>query len=115
VPQFKLIVFSDPLPGRDDEYNDWYDNTHLADALTLPGFKSAQRFKTGDMDRDAPCRYAAIYEVEAASLDEAVATARSAERFPMTDAIDLSTAYPIPLTPLGPVRYRDAAPAPAQS
>jgi hypothetical protein len=25
-----MIVFTSPVEGREDEYNDWYDNTHLA-------------------------------------------------------------------------------------
>lgn len=101
---FKLIVFSDCIEGREDEYNDWYNGIHLNDALTLPGFKSAQRFRTGRMDRDAPCGFAAIYDIEAESIEDAISSARSAEKFKTTDAIDLTTAYAIPLIPITTVR-----------
>lgn len=104
MPLFKLIVFSNPVKGKEDEYNDWYNNVHLNDALTLPGFKSAQRFKTDRMDRDAPCGFAAIYDIEAESIEDAIASARSAEKFQTTDAIDLTTAYAIPLVPITTVR-----------
>ena len=56
-----LMVLTRPVAGREAEYNDWYTNTHLADVLKVPGFKSAQRFtlaKAGDADWD----YLAIYE-----------------------------------------------------
>jgi len=39
-----LIVFTNPVEGRDDEYNDWYTNTHLPDVLKIPGITGAQRF-----------------------------------------------------------------------
>ena len=39
-----LIVMSDAVEGRDDEYNDWYDRVHLADVLALPGFVAARRY-----------------------------------------------------------------------
>lgn len=104
MPQFKLIVFSDPVKGREDDYHEWYNDTHLRDILTLPGFRTAQRFQTRRMERDAPCGFAAIYDIEAESIDAAIAVARSSETFPTTDAIDLTTVYAIPLVPITPVR-----------
>lgn len=38
-------VHSNPVPGREDEYNDWYTNQHLSDVLASPGFVAAQRFE----------------------------------------------------------------------
>jgi hypothetical protein len=106
MPLFKLIVFLDPVEGRDDEFNEWYDNQHVPDALSIPCFRSGQRFKTGPtyMDRDAPCQYAALYEIEADSLDEALeAASDGTARFPVSDGVDLASAHAYPLTPLGPV------------
>jgi len=68
MPMFKLLVISDAVKGREDECNDWYNTTRLADALALPGFKSAQRFMTGRYDKDAPCGFTALCDVEADSL-----------------------------------------------
>jgi hypothetical protein len=31
------------MPGREDEFNLWYDPTHLPDVLKLPGFVSARQ------------------------------------------------------------------------
>lgn len=42
--RFKMLVFSQPFPGREDEFNEWYTGRHLGDICALPGFTSAQRF-----------------------------------------------------------------------
>lgn len=63
---YKFLVLSNPVEGREDEYNTWYDNTHLADVLKVDGFVAAQRFSAVPMEgADQPYRYMAIYEIEA--------------------------------------------------
>ncbi len=37
MAKYNLIALTNPLEGRDDEFNDWYTNVHLADVLKLPG------------------------------------------------------------------------------
>ncbi len=46
-----LVVMSNPAPGKEQEYNDWYTNVHLGDVLKVPGIVSAQRFKLDDKQR----------------------------------------------------------------
>ena len=41
---YLVLVMSDPVDGRDDEYNQWYEHTHLDEVLVTAGFTSAQRF-----------------------------------------------------------------------
>jgi hypothetical protein len=64
----RLIVFSNPTPGQDDEYNDWYNNIHLAEVVEIPGFVAAQRFElSGDQLDGFPTsehRYLSIYEFD---------------------------------------------------
>ena len=48
MQRFMLTVFSNPTAGDDDAYNDWYNNTHLKDVLSIPGIEKAQRFRTVD-------------------------------------------------------------------
>ncbi len=69
--KFIQIVFSNPLPGRDDEFNEWYDNVHIPELLAVPGMLSAQRYEIRDaeiyhMEGGAvpEHRYALIYEME---------------------------------------------------
>src|SRR5690606_19186746 len=55
VKNYAYVVLSNPVPGRDQEYNDWYSNRHLADVVAVPGFVSAQRFRLVDPEaEDAP-------------------------------------------------------------
>lgn len=87
------VVHSNPVEGREDEYNDWYNNQHIPDVLAVPGFVAAQRFKVDDIPRNAsaPHRYLALYEIEGdssaalAALGEAVAGGMH-----MSDAMDRS-------------------------
>lgn len=44
VETYYLLVFSNPIAGRDDEYNKWYDGRHLTDVTSVPGFVSGQRY-----------------------------------------------------------------------
>ncbi|MBT3333461.1 MAG: hypothetical protein HOK21_18010 [Rhodospirillaceae bacterium] len=85
-----LVVLTNPVPGKEDEFNEWYSNIHLQEICQLSGFKSAQRFKLGDaqMGPDGAHRYLAIYEIDgdpAAAL-EALKAARP--DLNMTDALD---------------------------
>ena len=43
--QYRLIALSKPVEGKEQEFHDWYDNTHIPQILALPGFTAAQRFK----------------------------------------------------------------------
>lgn len=84
-----LVVLSDAVPGREDEYNDWYTGTHLREIVETPGFVAAQRFRlVSPSDDPAPHSYLAIYEIEG-DLDEAreALAAGSASRGPVPDAM----------------------------
>lgn len=75
------VVKTNPVEGREEEYNDWYNSRHIPDVLNVPGFVAAQRFTLEDLPKNetAPYRYLALYEIEGdpakalATLGEAVA------------------------------------------
>ena len=48
--KFIQIVYSNPLQGRDDEFNVWYDNVHVPQLLAVPGMLSAQRYNLLDSE-----------------------------------------------------------------
>lgn len=60
------VLRSNPVSGRDDDYNEWYQNRHLADVLAIPGFVSAQRYRLAENPRNrrATYRYMVVYELE---------------------------------------------------
>ncbi len=63
MKDYTYVVRSNPVPGRDADYNRWYTEEHLADVVSVPGFVSAQRFRIVDPQADgAPQQtYMAIY------------------------------------------------------
>jgi hypothetical protein len=70
--RYTWIVLTNPAQGREDEYNAWYTDTHLADLLRCPGIVSAQRLVATPQQRPGaavPYRYMAQYEIETDDLD----------------------------------------------
>lgn len=77
-----ILTFSEPVEGREEEYERWYEGQHLSDIRGVPGFTAARRFEVvpSDMSLGSPPPKAkvAVYEVEgdvesaAARLGEAM-------------------------------------------
>jgi hypothetical protein len=53
------------LWAGEDEYNNWYNNVHLDDVVSLPGFVRAQRFRLDEPSK-FEYRHLAIYEIKTA-------------------------------------------------
>jgi hypothetical protein len=108
-----LVVFSNPHPGQDDEYNRWYTDEHLADVLAVPGFVAAQRYSFAS-PAGAPApewNYLALYEIAADQVDEAFPAlyARAADgRMPISPALDVEN---ISMTPYRPIAVKAKAEA----
>lgn len=69
---YQLLVFTNPAEGRDDDFHDWYENTHLDDVLRTAGFvRSAQRWSVDvQVGLPMPNTHLAIYEAEGDSAQE---------------------------------------------
>lgn len=92
MPSYNLIALTNAKPGRDDEFNEWYDTVHLADVLELPGVKAAQRFRLSEIQHregQMPWGYMAVYEIETDDLGQTLSALRRASG---TDAMPLSPA-----------------------
>jgi hypothetical protein len=92
--RYVFAVQSNPVAGREDEYNDWYSNRHLPDLLAMPGVVSARRFALADRQVRSevpPFGYLALYEIETddvqSFIDELNARART-ESMPISSALD---------------------------
>lgn len=85
-----MIVFTSPVEGREEEYNDWYDNTHLPEFLALPGVVSGKRFRLSPSGPKAKQSYVAIYELsdDPASVLKAMNAAITGGSMHMSDALD---------------------------
>lgn len=88
-----MIVFTSPVEGREDEYNDWYDHTHLAEFTALPGVVSGQRYKASPTGPGTKTSYAAIYELDGDPADviKAMNAAIKSGEMHMSDALDGSS------------------------
>lgn len=49
-----LLAMTNPLPGKDAEFNDWYDNTAYPTYKSLPGLVPLGRFKAVDVPKMFP-------------------------------------------------------------
>jgi hypothetical protein len=93
MARHNLVVFTNPVEGREDEYNQWYTNVHLRDVLKIPGIVGAQRFRRSEIQRDDgpfPWGYLAIYECDtddARSVIAELKARRGTELMRMTDAL----------------------------
>lgn len=95
-----LVALTNPAEGREDDYNDWYDNTHLKDVLEVPGFVSAQRFRLSGAQRmeNPPYKYMAIYEIETDDIQQTIGAlcARSGTALlPISDALHAKRDAPV--------------------
>ena len=88
--RYVLQVNSKPLAGREDEYNDWYDNTHIKDVLSLPGFNACTRY-VHEKPGETP-RHIALYEVETDDPDALAKSLTDAiPNMTMSDSFDIRT------------------------
>ena len=109
-----LVVLTNPVVGRDDDFDDWYTNIHTRDALRYRGSIAQQRFVLADEQvQQFPggrfgSRYLALYEVFDAArfVQEHVDNAQTT-RMVVEDSIDISRLDDFHYYPL---QYRDKAP-----
>ena len=61
-----VVVLTEPNVGRDEEYNEYYENRHIDEVLESTGWLSGQRFKLSEeIGAKCPLPYLAVYEAEA--------------------------------------------------
>jgi hypothetical protein len=71
--RYVMLVLANPVPGLENQFNDWYNMTHLGDLLQLPGWVGAQRFRIVSNLNPRPTKegyrhgYLAIWDQEGAS------------------------------------------------
>ncbi|MDB5686777.1 MAG: hypothetical protein JWR77_1366, partial [Rhizorhabdus sp.] len=108
-----LVVLTNAIPGRDADFNDWYDNIHTRDALRFRGSIAQQRFiLAADQVQDYPggfvSRYLALYEVfDAARFSQEHVDNALTTRMVVEDSIDISRLDDFHYYPLA---FRDKAP-----
>ena len=62
-----LVVMMEVDPADDEVFNKWYDEEHLPERMSIPGYISARRFRLedgDDLNRGGVLRYLCIWELE---------------------------------------------------
>lgn len=93
MPRYKLIVMSNPVEGRDDEFNRWYDDVHLGDVFKVAGVIGAERYRLRD---NGKWRYLAIYEMDCddpAAVEEELGKRAGTDVMMISDAFDMSSVF----------------------
>ena len=94
---YNQLVFADPVPGKEDEFNRWYDNQHEPDVVAAPGFVSAQRYVVSGTqlgDKQPPTQYFVMYKIVSGDLAADFAEyARRAPKMQMSSAFGESFGY----------------------
>jgi hypothetical protein len=91
-----LLAFTNPVVGREEEFNRWYDERHVPDLLAVPGFVSAQRFSLTDATGQGRpgWTHLALYELDTDDPNALMAEVRSrlgTEAMPVSDTLDPTT------------------------
>lgn len=59
-----FMAFISPAEGREAEFNEWYEGTHMPDCLGIEGIESARRYRLHRAEiGTAPASYVTIYEL----------------------------------------------------
>ena len=84
------MVRSNPKPGQETTFNNWYTDVHLPEVLCIQGFLSAQRFilNEAQVQPDQTQSYLAIYEIDTNHVPDTLDQLRKATWLNMSDAID---------------------------
>jgi len=90
------FALSNPVPGREEEFNRWYGTDHMTHTVLIPGILAGQRFRrlegpwpSGKHD------YLTIWEMDDPAYALAqLAQARGTDAMPISPSVDMSTVQP---------------------
>ncbi|MGY1772448.1 hypothetical protein [Blastococcus sp. SYSU D00813] len=90
-----FIAYSSAVPGREAEYEEWYEQVHVPDVrAAIPSVTAVHRYKRVDLTGgEAAPRYIAVYELgdpDVATAAAQLGAAGAEGRLRMTDAIDMT-------------------------
>lgn len=75
-----LIALTNAVEGREDEFNEWYNTTHLREVCNIPGIVGAKRYRLAGSQAASTqksWKYAATYDIE---VDDMSAVAEELKR-----------------------------------
>ncbi len=96
MARYIMTVRSNAAPGREAEFNEWYDRLLLPEMVRSPTLVSGRRYRVAAVALPAGLQkarheYLAVYEIETDSIEETVRRLWSVEnvaRIPPSTALD---------------------------
>jgi len=86
------MVRSNPIAGKEQEFNRWYRDVHLPEVLQIEGFQNARRFRlTAQQLQPQSHQHLAIYTINGDDIEGTLNNLRNMDSLTMTDALDMSS------------------------
>lgn len=108
MPACLQLALSNPVAGREDEFNRWYEHDHLRNGVLTPGILAGQRFRRADGPwPSGKHEYLTIWEIDDPAFALAqLASVKGTDAMPISPAIDMSTVQPPTMWRRATVRSR---------
>jgi hypothetical protein len=107
MAKYTFVVLTNPVAGKEAEFNEWYNGQHVPDVLNVPGFVSAQRFRLADAqfggEASRTHKYLALYEIETDDVDGTLKELRArggTAEIVSTDPLDTKSVATFVFTPI---------------
>src|SRR5215831_3769353 len=90
------FALSNPVAGREEEFNRWYGTDHLVHTVLIPGILAGQRFRRSDGPWPSGKHdYLTIWEMDDPAFALAqLAQVRGTDAMPISPSVDMSTVQP---------------------
>jgi hypothetical protein len=84
-----MLALTNSVPGREADFNTWYDEVHIKDLVAVPGIVAAQRYLVvpSTDGADPPYQYLTIYRTEGSAESVRANLAASRDRRVISDAL----------------------------
>ena len=97
MAKLKMIALTTPLPGKEQDFHEWYNDKHLPELVNGLGMEGAQRYElVAKLMGSDTNQYLAIYDIEtddpAAFMGKMGELAQSGKMTPPTTQ-DMQTTY----------------------
>lgn len=108
MPTCLQFALSNPVPGREEEFNRWYGTDHLLHGVLTPGVLAGQRFRRADGPWPSGRHdYLMIWEMDDPAFAlEQLASVKGTDAMPISPAIDMATVQPPTMWRRATVRSR---------
>jgi hypothetical protein len=111
MAKYILLAMTNALPGKDAEFNEWYDNTAYPTYKSLPGLVPLGRFKSVDLPKMFPFQmdnqfeYLSLYFFEADFMEKLKATFPERPEYSFSEAIDQDRFFEPVYVAMGDVNF----------